>query len=243
MQYKANNRHEKIIIAFDLDGVLVDNVAFEHSVTNYILKQLSYKKNISFEEAQIEWNRVLQLHNTHPRWHDYSLHCEHLDLGDIWKDAHLKNAHLLEKYPHIDVAISIASSRCKCWIITDATEWVAMFKLSSIGLSSAFSEVFSSSRCGYSKSFDDFWDSIALNLPSHSSPLVFIENRLDNIHMAKRHIARCLPIWIDTPDHSQEIGFHALRMNTNETEKLQVSTHDSLPERLNEIIEKCYLNT
>jgi len=150
MEDIAINRDERVVVAFDLDGVLVNNVTFEYAVTNYIIQKLSLTKNISFEEAQKEWNQVLKVHHSHPRWHDYSLHCDLLALGDIWKEAHLKNSSLLKKYDRVDDAISIARNRCNCWIITDATEWVANFKLSCIGYSSTFSEIFSSSRCGYS---------------------------------------------------------------------------------------------
>ena len=239
----ATNRNERVVVAFDLDGVLVNNVTFEHAVTNYIIRELSSSKNISIERAQEEWNRILTVHHSHPRWHDYSLHCERLHLGNVWKDAHLKNSSLLKKYDRIDDVISIARDRCDCWIITDATEWVADFKLRCIGHSSSFSEIFSSSRCGYSKSFNDFWHSIAHSLPSHSMPLIFIENRLDNIRTAKRYIPGCIPIWLDTPDHPQEIGFRDIEANKYHEEGTRVATHDELPEKLGEIISKCYLST
>lgn len=243
MEDIAINRDERVVVAFDLDGVLVNNVTFEYAVTNYIIQKLSLTKNISFEEAQKEWNRVLKVHHPHPRWHDYSLHCDLLDLGDIWKEAHIKKSSLLKKYDRIDDAISIARNRCNCWIITDATEWVANFKLSCIGHSSTFSEIFSSSRCGYSKSFDDFWHSIAHSLPSRPMPLIFIENQLDNLHMAKKYITGCIPIWLDTPDHPQEIGFRDIEANTYRKQDIRVSTHDELPEKLIKIINDCYLPT
>jgi len=236
------NKDIKTIIAFDLDGILVNNVAFEHAVTKYIIHFLGHAKDISLEMAQKEWERVLQLNKSHPRWHDYSLHCEELGIGGVWKEAHLKNVDLLKKYEHVDDIISIAKQQCECWIITDATEWVANFKLNSIGHSASFSEVFSSSRCGCRKNSEEFWDQIASSLSDKSQTLIFIENRIDNIHVAKRHLKRCFPIEIRTPDHPNEIGFFNIDASSRHGNDVLFLTHYELKNTLTEIIKDSCLS-
>lgn len=235
------SKSKKVIVAFDLDGVLVDNIAFEQSVTNYIIKKISNLKDIPINEAREKWTHVLKENQEHPEWHDYSFHCKSLDLGDVWKEAHIRNASLLKKYTGVDDAISIAKDKCDCWIITDATEWVAKFKLSCIDHANNFSEIFSSSRCGYSKSFDDFWHLIYSVLPDPSTSLIFIENRIDLLCIAKSFIKGCVPIWIDTPDHPNEIGIYRVNPTNVKEYPIQISDHDSLPDKLRQIIDECYM--
>ena len=98
-----------IPVLFDLDGVIVDNIAFENAVTRTIIRQLAAVRNIHESEAESLWKSTLESHRGHARWHDYSFHCDALDLGTAWKKSHTSCGHLLRKCPYADQAITVAN--------------------------------------------------------------------------------------------------------------------------------------
>lgn len=225
-----------LTIIFDIDGILVDNLEFEDAVRTYIIRMLAHARDISFEDASCCWFETLENHRNHSEWHDYGLHCRSLGIHDAWKQAHESCRNLLKTFAGIEDALQAAHFAGRRWVASDASEWVANFKLSAAGLAEHFDEVISTSRWSMNKGEKDYWYHVVELLPSPNTPVVFVENRYDRIAAALSVLERCVCIWVQTPDHAKQLGFCPLNVEQCHKDRVIVATHESLGSILNKLL-------
>ena len=231
-----DNSDFPLTIVFDIDGILVDNIEFEDAVTEYIIRTLANTRNISLEDASCCWFETLEKHRDHREWHDYGLHCRSLGINTAWKQAHESSQSLLKKFAGIEDALQAARVAEHRWVATDASEWVANFKLSATGLTENFDEVISSTRWALNKGQKDYWHHVAELLPNPSTFVVFVENRYDRIESALSVLERCICIWVQTPDHAKELGFCPLNVERCYRNSVIIATHESLGSILSKLL-------
>lgn len=225
-----------LTIIFDIDGILIDNIEFEDAVTTYIIRMLAHARDISLEDASCYWFETLEKHRDHREWHDYGLHCRSLGINDAWKQAHESCCSLLKRFAGIEDALQAARFAGRRWIASDASEWVANFKLNATGLTEHFDKVISSSRWATNKGEKDYWYHVAELMTSPNTPVVFVENRYDRIASALSVLERCVCIWVQTPDHAKELGFYPLNVEQCHKKRVIVATHESLGSLLNKLL-------
>lgn len=223
-------------ILFDLDGVLVDNTAFERAVASLITERLATVKGLDFGSATRLWLDTLESHRSHPRWHDYGLHCAVLDLGDYWKQAHIQSRDLLRRFEGVDVALQLAQRAHECWIVSDALDWVVEFKLRAVDLLEPFVEIFTVDRCGSNKRTANYWKVVEALIETKQGSTVFIDNRMDCIEAACDALARCTAVWVDGPDYAAEIGF-GMAEGESYNQSVIHSTHADLAKTLSGLLD------
>ncbi len=215
-----------IPVLFDLDGVLVDNVDFERAVTSHIIQQLATERGIAEPDAEVIWKTTLEAHRHHARWHDYSYHCQSLNLGDFWRKAHRSSSHLLKKFSGTDDAIEAARKIGPVWLVSDATRWVVEFKLAISEIEQDyFSEIFTVDRCKTNKGEPDYWKVVKEKmLPERNAGPIYIDNREDRLRVARGVLPEMVGVCVDADDHPVSLGFGEL----NSGRVFAHSTHESL---------------
>lgn len=222
-------------VLFDLDGVVVDNVGFENDVTRSIIQRLAADRNLSYTAAAGVWNHTLELHRTHARWHDYSYHCEALDLGDFWREAHRSSAHLLKRCIGAVDAMAAARHIGPAWLVSDATEWVVRFKLAVVDIDpAAFSELFTVDRCSTNKGQPEYWRCVKQVMSGAGfTALVYVDNREDRLRVADEVFPAMVGICVDAEDHPVSLGFG----EKNGSSTFLHATHESLGSTLTRLAE------
>jgi len=225
----------KLITIFDLDGVLVDNVSYENAVTELIVNAIGSNRKIPFQEAMSVWNQTLAANSKDPRWHDYGLHCTVLGVPDAWQSSHLAMRHLLRRMPNAAESIAVARETGDCWLASDATQWVAMFKLGVAGIDPrVFSEIFTLDRCGVSKGHDAYWKCLVSNIKNTGAVPIYVDNRLDRLLTAAQFLPNVVVVHVAAEDHPTSLRLFP------EPEKacgvrLHNVTHEQLPAVLRRI--------
>jgi FMN phosphatase YigB (HAD superfamily) len=220
------------VTIFDLDGVLIDNVAYECAVTDLIVKAISKSKMMTFDAALSKWNERLATSSEDPRWHDYSLHCAALGVSDASQSSHEAARYLIRQLPKAVDSIRIASEMGECWLASDATNWVACFKLEAAGIDPhQFSQIFTLDRCGVSKGYDEFWECVAGCIDDSDTAVIYIDNRLDRLLTAAKTLPRCRMVHVAAEDHPSNLGLFPKPASVDQLQIPRV-THEHLPEAL-----------
>jgi FMN phosphatase YigB (HAD superfamily) len=170
-------------ILLDLDGVLVDNVAFENAVTEYILSRLAAELDLDPGSASAAWRRELQESKGNPEWCDYDFHCRRLGLPDLARDAHQACIASLSRVREAERTLAmLAEAGARVGVATDAMSWVAYFKLEALDLPRpAF--MMSCDRAQARKSSPRYWEAFQKAFPEEAAT-VYVDNRLANLHAA-----------------------------------------------------------
>ena len=225
----------KLFTIFDLDGVLVDNIAYERAVTEHIVRAISFSRMLSFEEALSLWNKTLAAHAQDPRWHDYSVHCAALGVPDVWQSSHRDMGHLIRQMPRAAEAMAIAHLAGSCWLASDATSWVALFKLHAAGFDlQEFEEIFTLDRCGVGKGHPGFWACLAGCIGDSNAATIYVDNRLDRLIAATSILPNCRMVHIAAEDHPSSLGLFPEPVLSEQMHVCRV-THERLPEALQSI--------
>lgn len=191
-----------IVTIFDLDGVLVDNVAFEHAVTDCIVAELACRRKIRDDEARGVWHKQLEKSAGHARWFDYAFHCEALGLEEVYREAHWASGHTLNVCEGIEAAVELAKKHGECWIATDASGWVTAFKLQTLRIPAyLFSEIFDSTNCRAHKGMPEYWRAVHGMLSARQAHGILIDNRSDRLSAAQAVIKSLDCILVDAEDH------------------------------------------
>lgn len=228
----------KPYILFDLDGVLVDNVDFEHAVTQGIIQEIARRKRISAVQAKNAWDAKLAEHRDHDRWHDYALHCEALGLPDLWRASHEGLRQLIRPMPRASEAIEVAMTRGSCWLASDATDWVVHFKLRAVGIDpGVFQERFTLDRCGVGKGAAQYWAQVRKCMENGNDHLIYVDNRADRLLVAARAIPAARLLQVTAPDHPLTLDLFRELAGAADARVLQVRS-DDLPEALNVVIDE-----
>lgn len=189
-------------ILFDLDGVLVDNVAYERAVTSLIIEQISLQRRVSLEEARLLWDSTLADHMDDPRWHDYGFHCSALGVPEAWRGSHKQMRHLLRPMPRAIESLETCRTLANCWLASDATDWVVSFKLKSAGFdASVFQEIFTLDRCHAGKGDRKYWTTLRTCMGHTQRLSIYVDNRLDRLVVAAAVLPNCRLVHVTTADH------------------------------------------
>jgi len=165
-----------------MDGVLVDNNAFEPVVANYIVSRIAKMMDVKRIQAQIMWEAELRKTSGHSRWYDYDFHCRNLGLPPLAESAHRNARAFLRTVPgSLETVEWLLKHGVVPVIATDASLWVARFKLASLGLSFPFQIL--TSRDGHPKQTRSYWESHAERL-HRIKPIAFVDNRKSNLMAA-----------------------------------------------------------
>src|SRR3990167_10129609 len=89
------------LVVFDMDGVLVDNVAFEQKVMEYLADSLVEQEGLTYVEAQDRLDAWALRYRGKREAHDWRLTSRELGLGNVWYDAHLANLTFLTIIPGV----------------------------------------------------------------------------------------------------------------------------------------------
>lgn len=220
-----NSKEQSVITIFDLDGVIVDNIAFEIAVTDCIVGELARKRGVSTSEAKTIWDEQLRLTRGNVRWFDYGFHCACLDLGDAYREAHWASSFALNICDGVEDVVSVARQYGDCWIATDASEWVAKFKLQALYVpDTIFSEIFDSTRCLSHKGMSEYWEIIRESLKARNARAVFIDNRLDRVEAAMRIVPELSCLLVEGRDQTPGSLF-------------PVTSRDSMKKKLTQLLE------
>ena len=186
-------------------------------------------------DANTIWHATLKNNREHPRWHDYSLHCESLGLGDAWRLAHENNVHMLSTFAGVEQVLEVAEAQNEMWITSDASEWVVKFKLKCVGIDSdRFAELFTVDRCGTNKSSPRYWESVRQLVKK--SRLIYVENRLDKIHSALQVIPNCECIWVNEAEHGNVYKFGPIDPTLVQDAQVREAVHGKLKIELENLI-------
>jgi beta-phosphoglucomutase-like phosphatase (HAD superfamily) len=224
-----------LIVLFDLDGVIVENARFEELVTECLIQTLAQFRRFSIDQARKAWDETLEKNRTNPRWHDYSLHCESLNLGDAWIAAHKSSGESLCRFEAIQETLALCKQATATWITSDASRWVVEYKLNAVEISpSTFNEIFTVDRCGANKSDPHYWRQV--RDCAAGANVVYIENRIDKIHAALKIMPECVGIWVNEAEHGKVYEFGPIDDVKVENALIYESNHLTLPETLQKLV-------
>lgn len=194
--------NEALYILFDLDGVLVDNVAFERAITSHIIDEISRLRHIPIQDARLAWDLELTRNKSDPRWHDYGFHCSALGVPDVWRTSHQQMQYLLHAMPGAVESVETAKKIGNCWLASDATDWVVRLKLDAAGFdSSTFQEIFTLDRCHTTKGDATYWLTLKECMGQPNSQSIYVDNRLDRLIVAAEVLPNCQLVHVDADDH------------------------------------------
>lgn len=171
----------QLTVLLDMDGVLIDNVDFEVSVTLEIVEQLASHLRLDTEEAAAVWQARLAATARDAQWYDYDYHAGALGLIAPARQAHIRHAHRLVAIAGAKETLTTLAenSLLRVLIVSDALPWVVKHKLTAVGLYENV-QVISSAKIGAPKNSTEFWRRIRRQLP-RDVPCVYVDNRLDNL--------------------------------------------------------------
>lgn len=175
------------LVLLDCDGVLVDNTAFDRNVTLLLVERLASNRRIDIDEAEKVWARELASTRPHWRWYDYSFHCKNLGLSradQIVHEVHLESAELLGEISGVSETLeALTLNGYTVAVATDATAWVARFKLDRMGIKLA-GKVFASDTVEATKATAGYWHRVA-RARVDGPAKVLVDNRIENLRQAR----------------------------------------------------------
>lgn len=193
-------------VLIDLDGVLIQNVAFEREVTSRLISELSAIRHLDIPQASAAWQDELRATRDSPRWYNYEFHAQRLGIpSPKVVEAHRRALPLLAEVPGARTTLAtISNLGIASAVVTDATSWVAELKLTECKLRRYLGPVLSSEAWDAPKSTDLYWESLAHFLGQ--SPLVVIDNRSDNLHAAQRAFPDAVLVHFNCEEHAQSLS-------------------------------------
>ncbi len=169
-----------MIVVIDLDGVLINNIIFEEKVLNYIFRKISEKYKINLKEAkEIFWEAGKNLKGK-KGWHDWRVFCKKLKIGEIWKEAHLKNLRYLKLVKGSkEFLSSLKKDGHKLILASDAIKPVMEIKIKYFNLQKFFDDIISQDETKCIKNEVRFFKFIMKKWKVPIENFIVIDNRLD----------------------------------------------------------------
>lgn len=165
-------------VLFDLDGVLVNNVTFDSEIENCFVENISIRSSLSTENARSIWDlyKANQINNRF--LYNWEYHARVFGFEtDFVRLIHRKAQSLLKPYPNANDLLSALVGRRQAIVVTDATRWVAEFKLKSTGLYGLPHIIISQDEAESCKVESKFWSYVL----QHAANFIYLENRKDRI--------------------------------------------------------------
>ena len=191
---------QKCVLLVDMDGTLVDNVAFEASVGEFIVQRTATLRHMHPDRVLELWKESLSRERGTVKWYDYDQHCSNLGVPPLAKEAHEQAKHLLRTVPGAQRTWDwLTKHRVDLYIVSDSTTWVIRLKLDSLGIR-GYTDLFSSQDVGTAKNSQAFWTEMGDKLHPWSA-LIYIDNKMSNLVAAATAIDRLTCIHFDRLEH------------------------------------------
>lgn len=190
-------------VLFDVDGVLIDNRKYEEKNLEYIFNFMSKKMRISYDEAKNRFWAVTKDHRNKKEWHDWRIYCEKLGLGDVWREAHIKNVDYLKIMDGAKELLERLHKRCQLVIASDAIRDVVEIKLKHLKLIDFFDLIVSQDEAGEIKRDTKFFTYILKRLHLDPEDCFCVDNRLDRGIVTAKKLG-ITTIYIPFKEHSQD---------------------------------------
>jgi len=174
---KVDERGKLELAIFDMDGVLVDNVAYEEKNLEYIADALVEQEDISYVEAQDRLDSIALKYRGRREAHDWRILCRELGLGNVWYDAHLGNLKFLAIIPGIHELLESLDGKVRMVIGSDAIRPVVEIKLAYTGLKKHFEKIFSQDDVDSYKKSPDFFERVLREMGVEKKSAMYIGNR------------------------------------------------------------------
>jgi FMN phosphatase YigB (HAD superfamily) len=191
-----------MIVITDLDGVLIDNTNFEEKVLKYIFRKISKKYKVSLKEAKrIFWETGKNFEGK-KEWHDWRIFCKKLKIGEIWKEAHLKNLRYLKLIKGSkEFLSSLKKDGHKLILASDAIKPVIKIKIEHFNLQNFFDDVISQDDTKCIKNDVRFFKFILRKQKESLENFIVIDNRIDRGILAGKKLG-IKTILIKRKEHS-----------------------------------------
>jgi len=190
-----------LVSLLDLDGVLVDNIPFEKAVTNYIISYIAEVKATSIKRATHLWQESLAKGKGSTKWYDYDWHCLNLGIPPIAREAHDFAKEKLCSMPGAEETLNFFEVLdVEVYVISDACRWVIDFKLSSLKFK-GYTKVFSAQDILATKRDLNCWLQLK-KVTSDKLPILYVDNKVDNIVRAKQVFGKLSGIYFNKLEHS-----------------------------------------
>jgi len=173
------------VVLLDLDGVLIDNRAFEQAVSSHIVENLARSSSAPLHHAQAIWANELATTRGDHGWYDYAFHCMRLGIDpSVVPEAHRRNRRLLRPVRGARETVELLHTfGIEFGIVSDATMGVIEFKLDVLRLRSP-ATVVSSDFARATKAEPAYWELVAKQAVAYS-PVALVDNRASNLDVAK----------------------------------------------------------
>lgn len=160
-----------------MDGVLVDNVAYESKNLEYIADVLVEQESISYVEAQERLDAVALKYRGQRKAHDWRVLCDELGLGNVWYDGHIANLPFLTLIPGVHELLQALQGKVAMVIGSDAIREVAKIKLDFLQLARHFSKVYTQDDVDAYKAEPKFYETIAADQKVSLPEMMYVGNR------------------------------------------------------------------
>lgn len=190
------------VIVFDLDGVLVDNVAYEQKNLEYIADMLVEQEGVSYVEAQDKLDSYALKYRGKRQAHDWRVLCRELGLGNVWYDAHIANLRHLVLIEGADGLLAALKGKVTLALGTDAIDPVADIKLAYLGLKKYFDKIYTQDTQDSFKGEPRYYEKIAQATGVQLSEMMYVGNRPERgIDTAQR--LGMYTVLVPHPEHLQ----------------------------------------
>lgn len=230
---------KKTTALIDIDGVLIDNIAFERKVTEYLIQKLAEKRNLEANVAREYWDKELSETKNDIKWYDYDFHCANLGLPRIAKEAHQSALSYVKVVKgSLNTWGYLKSRGIYKIVVTDTREWIAKMKLRAVNLND-YENLYSSAERSSKKDMEMFWCAIEDELPTQTEAIL-IDNKISNIEVALKTIKNLKAIYFRFDEHVSTLSSsYKPKYRECRTKDLHfptVRTHDELIEALESLL-------
>jgi FMN phosphatase YigB (HAD superfamily) len=173
----ATNRGPLKLVIFDMDGILVDNVAYEEKNLEYIADILVEQEGISYVEAQDRLDAISLKYRGKREAHDWRVLTKELNLGNVWYDAHLANLKYLTVISGVEDLLKSLKGKVPMVIGSDAIRPVAEIKLSYGGIKRYFDTIYTQDDVNSFKGEPSFYQRISEDQGIPLGSMMYVGNR------------------------------------------------------------------
>lgn len=191
-------------VLVDLDGTLVDNLAFEKLVTRVIISHIAELRSIPIALATQLWEESLFHERNSLQWYDYDYHCSKLGVPSLSMKAHQKAlGHLHEVTGARTTWNVLAEHFAGIYVVSEAPTWVMRLKLATLGFR-GYVDLLSSQDIGAPKSSAAFWLQLKPAVLRYS-PSFLVDNKACNLAGASMVMGKLTYVLFDRREHSMTL--------------------------------------
>lgn len=191
-------------VLVDVDGTLVDNLAFEKLVTKVIIRHIAKLRSLPIALATQLWEESLFHERNSLQWYDYDYHCAKLGVPSLSVEAHQKAlGHLHEVTGARTTWNVLVEHFSGIYVVSEAPVWVMRLKLATLGFH-GYADLLSSQDIGAPKSTPAFWLQLKPAILRYS-PSVVIDNKACNLASASKVMGKLTYVLFGRREHSMTL--------------------------------------